>query len=105
IPEMLAKVRPQELRYYLVAPHYRSVIEYSEPALDEAVRAYRRIESFVRQVAQRTGTVGSGAPGPEFTAALDDDLGTPAALAVLHNEVRHGNTVLDAGNDAAARES
>jgi len=105
IPEMLARVRAQELRYYLVAPHYRSVIEYSEPALDEAVRAYRRIESFVRQVAQRTGTVGSGAPGPEFTAALDDDLGTPAALAVLHNEVRHGNTALDAGNDAAARES
>jgi cysteinyl-tRNA synthetase len=105
IPEMLAKVRAQELRYYLVAPHYRSVIEYSEPALDEAVRAYRRIESFVRQVAQRTGTFGIGMPGPEFTAALDDDLGTPAALAVLHNEVRHGNTALDAGNDAAARES
>src|SRR2546430_1518502 len=43
IPEVLRRVRPQELRYYLVGPHYRSIIEYSEPALDEAVRAYRRI--------------------------------------------------------------
>jgi cysteinyl-tRNA synthetase len=103
IPEMLNKVRAQELRYYLVGPHYRSTIEYSEAALDEAVRAYRRIESFVRQVASRTGVVGAGAIGPEFAAAMDDDLGTPAALALVHNAVRQGNTALDAGDDTEAR--
>jgi cysteinyl-tRNA synthetase len=103
IPEVLRRVRAQELRYYLVTPHYRSIIEYSEPALEEAVRAYRRIESFVRQVEQRTGTVGIGEPGPEFAAAMNDDLGTPAALAVVHNGVRQGNSALDAGDDEAAR--
>jgi cysteinyl-tRNA synthetase len=103
IPEMVNRVRPQELRYYLVAPHYRSTIEYSEAALEEAVRAYRRLESFVRQVAARTGVVDPGTPGPEFAAALDDDLGTPAALAVVHNMVRQGNIALDAGDDTAAR--
>jgi cysteinyl-tRNA synthetase len=103
VPAMLAKVRPQELRYYLVAPHYRSIIEYSRPALGEAARAYHRIESFVRQVTQRTGEVHAGDLGAEFTAALDDDLATPAALAVVHNTVRHGNIALDAGNDKAAR--
>lgn len=103
IPEMLRKVRPQELRYYLVAPHYRSRIEYSEPALMEAVSAYRRIETFLRNVVQRTGPVTVGEPGAEFAAAMDDDLATPAALAVVHNLVRHGNTALDAGDDAAAR--
>jgi cysteinyl-tRNA synthetase len=105
IPEMLNRVRPQELRYYLVAPHYRSTIEYSEAALEEAVRAYRRIESFVRQVAARTGVVSPGTAAPEFTAALDDDLGTPAALAVVHNVVRQGNTALDSGDDTGAREA
>lgn len=103
IPELLSKVRPQELRYYLVAPHYRSMIEYSQPALDEAVRAFRRIEGFVRQIAQRTGVISPSEPGPEFAAAMDDDLGTPAALAAVHNLVRAGNTALDSGDEAGAR--
>jgi cysteinyl-tRNA synthetase len=105
IPEMLKVVRAVELRYYLVAPHYRSTIEYSRSALDEAAAAYRRIESFVRRIVQRTGTVAPGSLRPEFTAALDDDLGTPAALAVVHTVVREGNTALDAGDDDTAREA
>jgi cysteinyl-tRNA synthetase len=103
IPEILSRVRPQELRYYLVAPHYRSTVEYSPAALDEAVRAYRRIEGFVRQAAARTGEIAPSEPGPEFAAAMDDDLGTPAALAVVHNAVRQGNIALDSGDEEAAR--
>ncbi|SDD95620.1 cysteine--tRNA ligase [Actinokineospora iranica] len=103
IPEMLNRVRAQELRYYLVGPHYRSMIEYSEAALDESVRAYQRIEYFLRKVAQRTGIVAPGDPGPEFAAAMDDDLATPAALAAVHNAVRLGNTALDAGDEETAR--
>lgn len=103
IPEMVRKVRAQELRYYLVAPHYRSTIEYSPAALEESVRAYQRIESFVHKVAARTGSVEPGQVGPEFTAAMDDDLSTPAALASVHTTVRAGFTALDAGDDAAAR--
>src|SRR5206468_5264842 len=60
IPAMLEKVRAAELRYYLVAPHYRSTIEYSEAALAESVAAYRRIESFLRRVTERTGSVEPG---------------------------------------------
>jgi len=103
IPEMVRRVRPQELRYYLVTPHYRSTIEYSPDALAESVRAYQRIESFVGKVAGRTGSVGPGEVGPAFTAALDDDLGTPAALAAVHTTVRAGFTALDTGDDDAAR--
>src|SRR3546814_17530902 len=32
---------------------------------------------------------------PDFAAAMDEDLGTPAAVAVLHNTVRAGNKALD----------
>jgi cysteinyl-tRNA synthetase len=103
IPEMLKIVRAVELRYYLIAPHYQSNIEYSRAALDDAVAAYRRIESFVRRVAQRTGAVEPGTLCAEFVAAMDDNLGTPAALAAVHNTVREGNSALDAGDDSAAR--
>jgi cysteinyl-tRNA synthetase len=78
-------------------------VEYSPAALEEAVRAYRRIEGFVRQAAARTGAIAPGEPGPEFAAAMDDDLGTPAALAVVHNAVRQGNIALDSGDEDAAR--
>ena len=105
IPQMLRKVRPVELRYYLAGPHYRSMIEYSETALGEAVTAYARLETFVRRAVQRTGAVEAGQLPAEFIAALDDDLATPLALSLIHNTVRDGNTALDSGEDAAARQA
>ena len=105
IPSLVGRYRPQELRYHLVAPHYRSTIEFSEAALEESVRAYQRIESFVHKAVQRVGATGPGEVGPEFAAAMDDDLGTPAALAAVHNTVRQGFTALDSGDDAAVREA
>jgi cysteinyl-tRNA synthetase len=104
IPEMLRRVRAQELRYYLVGPHYRSNIEYSDEALGEAEKAYQRVESFIGKVAARTGAVELGELPPGFTAAMDDDLATPSALAEVHNAVRAGNRALDSGDDAQARE-
>ncbi len=103
IPELLRAVRAVELRYYLIAPHYQSTIEYSPAALGEAAAAYRRIESFVRRVVQRTGAVPAGTLCADFVAAMDDDLGTPAALASVHTIVREGNTALDTGDDRSAR--
>jgi cysteinyl-tRNA synthetase len=102
IEALLQRVRGVELRYYLVGPHYRSAIEYSDAALQEAVSAFRRIESFVHRVRERVGTPEPGEVSPEFTAALDDDLGTPAALAAIHGAVREGNAALDGGDRAAA---
>jgi cysteinyl-tRNA synthetase len=99
---LLGKARGVELRYYLVAPHYRSTIEFSDAALREAVAAYRRIESFVHRVAERAGRPEPGELAPAFTAALDDDLGTPGALAAVHGAVREGNSALDSGDRPAA---
>jgi len=53
--EALGQVRPQELRYYLGQAHYRSTIDYSRDALDEAVAAYQRIERFVSRAGRRRG--------------------------------------------------
>jgi cysteinyl-tRNA synthetase len=103
IPSLVARYRPQELRYHLVAPHYRSTIEFSETALEESVRAYQRIESFVHKAVQRVGSTEPGKVGPEFTDAMNDDLGTPAAVAAVHNTVRLGFTALDNAADDDVR--
>jgi len=98
---LAAGLRPVEVRYYLLAPHYRSVIDYSEEALREAAAAYRRIEGFVTRAAER---VGPGEPGvlcAEFVEAMDDDLNTSRALASVHDVVREGNAALATGDDKA----
>jgi cysteinyl-tRNA synthetase len=100
IPNVLERVRGAELRFYMVAAHYRSHVEFSFEALDEAAQGYRRIESFL----ERAGTpaVDPGALPEAFASAMDDDLGTPAAVAVLYDTVREGNRQLAAGEDASA---
>jgi cysteinyl-tRNA synthetase len=102
VDEVVTRVRPVELRYYLVAPHYRSTIEFTDDALAEAGVAYRRLESFVRRAAERVGAdAGTPVLCADFTNALDDDLGTPAAIAAVHEMVREGNTALAGGDDRA----
>ena len=101
VTEVARRVRPVELRFYLVAPHYRSHMEFSEEALADAASAYRRIEGFVARAAEHLHVdppSGGTVPGA-FTAAMDDDLGVPQGLAVLYETVRAGNAALAAGDD------
>ncbi|HEY1966812.1 MAG TPA: cysteine--tRNA ligase [Pseudonocardia sp.] len=104
---LLHRVRGPELRYYLVAPHYRSMIEYSDAALSEGVAAYRRIESFLHRVRERIGlpALADGVLSAEFRDSMDDDLGTPGAVAAIHGAVREGNAALDAGDREGAAAS
>ena len=103
IPNVLTKVRPVELRYYLGSAHYRSMLEYSEASLQEAAAGYRRIESFLHRVVElNAGEIEKGEVTDTFAAAMDDDLGVPAALAEVHNAVRAGNSALDKGDTAEA---
>ncbi|AIG64669.1 cysteinyl-tRNA synthetase [Corynebacterium atypicum] len=103
VPHILKLVRPVELRYYLGSAHYRSVLEYSEEALQEAAQGYRRIEDFLRRAQEVCGAIETGECSAEFVTAMDDDLAVPRALAAIHNAVRAGNGQLAAGDMAAAR--
>jgi cysteinyl-tRNA synthetase len=108
VTEVLTRVRPPELRYYLVQAHYRSLLEYSEEALEEAAAAYQRIERFVVRAAETLGPTGDDGPAelpPSFRSAMDEDLGVPAALAAVHACVRDGNQALAASDKAGTRSS
>ena len=94
IDNMLESVRPVELRYYLGSAHYRSVLEYSPEALQEAAAGYRRIEDFVH----RAGSPEPSAWTAAFEQALNDDFSVPKALAEIHNTVRAGNSALASGD-------
>ena len=116
MPVLLEQARPVVLRYLLASAHYRSNIEIGaddvrSARLAEATAAYERIERFVLRAAEASGAAvteadlaGAVLP-PGFVAAMDDDLGVSAALAVVHDAVRAGNTALEEGHkeDAAGQ--
>jgi len=106
--ELLARWPRHVVRYALLAAHYRSSLDVSDRALEEAKAALERISTFLVRAERAGGGVSfraSAAPGlpAAFEAAMDDDLGVPQALAVLHETVRAGNAALDAGELATAR--
>jgi cysteinyl-tRNA synthetase len=109
VDAMLSRVGPAELRYYLGQAHYRSELDYSAEALAEAVTAYRRLEGFVIRAAEMVAADGAAAElarvsasslPAAFSAAMDDDLAVPQALAIVHESVRDGNAALAAGDVA-----
>jgi cysteinyl-tRNA synthetase len=115
--DFLDGVDPLVARYALLAAHYRSSLDLTASTLVEAESALGRVRSFIeraeraagRNEKRRRGQDLSAVEGEyiplipvEFAAAMDDDLGVPQALAVLHDRVRHGNQLLDDGDDAAA---
>jgi cysteinyl-tRNA synthetase len=113
MPVLLEQARPVVLRYLLASAHYRSNIEIGgddvrSSRLGEATAAYERIERFVIRAAEAAGAGVTEADlsavvlPPGFVAAMDDDLGVSAALAVVHDAVRAGNTALEEGGKEEA---
>ena len=102
IPAVLQRVRPAELRYYLGSAHYRSMLEFSEIALQDAAKAYTGIEEFLHRVRTRVGSVVPTTWTEKFGTALDEDLAVPAALAEVHAARADGNRALEAGDHDTA---
>ena len=106
VSEVVQRVRPVELRYYLGSAHYRSMLEFSDEAMEEAAAGYRRIEGFLRRAEEALGDAPGPTPLPAaFVAAMNDDLGVPQALATVHDTVRAGNAALADGDLPAARQA
>ncbi|MFG2500666.1 cysteine--tRNA ligase [Streptomyces sp. NPDC048441] len=104
--DVVKQWRPIVLRYYLSTSHYRSGIDYSPRALDEAAEAFGRIEEFVRRAQMLSGQ--ADPPAVElpraFTDAMDDDLGVPQALVAVHHAVRRGDEALTEDDKETALE-
>ena len=106
VHEVVRRVRPIELRYYLVSAHYRSMVEFSFDALEENAVSFRRIEGFLTRARQDAGIADTSvvieSRPAAFDSAMNDDLGVPQALAVVHDTVREGNAALARNDHAAA---
>jgi cysteinyl-tRNA synthetase len=101
VHEILKQVRGIELRWYLGGAHYRSMLEYSPEALQEAATNFRRIENFLTRATEIVGAQPIPRISAEFTNAMNDDLAVPAALAIISENLRLGNQAIT-DNDTIA---
>ena len=101
IREVLPRLRPEVLRAFVLASHYRGPVNYTEDNLRQADAALSRL-----YLALRDALPAASAPRSEWTArfaaAMDDDFNTAEALAVLQQLARELNTAKAAGDPASA---
>ena len=94
VMEILKKVRGIELRWYLGSAHYRSMLEFSFEALEESSVNFRRIEGFLQRAKGLLKSDIQPSISAQFTAAMNNDLAVPQALAEISELVRIGNTAI-----------
>lgn len=101
--DLVESTDPRAYRLLVLRSHYRTPVEVTRATTDDASAALRRLDAFARR-AENAGLAGEpdAALMEAFRSAMDNDLDTPAAVALLFGLVGQANTALDAGDTAAA---
>ena len=84
IREVLARYDAETVRFFILRAHYRSALNYSDAHLDDARNALKRLYTALVSVPAADGVIDwNDEYAARFKAALDEDFGTPEAVAVL----------------------
>jgi cysteinyl-tRNA synthetase len=96
IREVLKKYDAEVVRFFILRAHYRSPLNYSDAHLDDAKGALTRLYTALKSAPSQLAAVDwNEAHAQRFKAAMDDDLNTPEAVAVLFdlaNEVNRSQS-------------
>jgi cysteinyl-tRNA synthetase len=104
---------PMAIRFFILLSHYRGPLDLTEEALDAAGRGLDRLRTTIRAVKRRLSSAPEGDADPEvlalldecqqrFEESMDDDFGTPGAVAALFGLARDVNTLLNAGQSLSS---
>jgi len=85
----------------LLQSHYRSPITVTTTNLESAVQALAGLDAFARRATGVPDAPADASVLDQFRAAMDDDLDTPRATALLFDTVRAANAALDADHAEA----
>ncbi|MCK8517336.1 cysteine--tRNA ligase [Methylonatrum kenyense] len=103
VRDILAEYRPEEVRHFLLSSHYRSPLNYTRDALDQARSAAERLYLALRGLEPDTPAESGTEFRQRFNAAMDDDFNTPLALSVLFDLARAVNRARETDPADAAR--
>jgi cysteinyl-tRNA synthetase len=102
VREVLPRLRPEVLRAFLLASHYRAPVNYTEENLRQADASLQRLYLALRDV-EPAPAFEPGEATREFAAAMDDDFNTPGAIAALQSAARALNVAKSGGDHERAR--
>jgi cysteinyl-tRNA synthetase len=97
VREVLARYDAEVVRFFIVRAHYRSPLNYSDHHLEDAKQALTRLYTALRGFEGMSAIDWSQPFAARFRAAMDDDLNTPEAVAVLFDLANELNRTRSAG--------
>jgi len=99
IREVLQRYDAETVRFFVIRAHYRSALNYSDVHLDDARAALKRLYTALAAVqAEVPAVIDWSLPfADRFKAAMDEDFGTPEAVAVLFDLASEVNRTRSAG--------
>jgi len=103
IREALQKYSSDGIRLFILSSYYRNPLTYSEEAMEAAEHGAERLRQTLATTGKPGGTpVDAASLRERFTAAMDDDFGTPQAIAALFDLAREINRSGEQGKDTTA---
>ena len=102
VKDLLTRAPGEAVRLALLSAHYRSPLDWSDDALEQAARRLDRLYGTLRHLQDVPPAAGRGAPDALVTA-LEDDLNTPVALSELAAAAHRANRADGAGPRARGR--
>jgi cysteinyl-tRNA synthetase len=98
IRDVLKEYDAETIRFFVVRAHYRSPLNYSDVHLNDARNSLKRLYTALQGVAPAQVAIDwTQAHAARFKAAMDEDFGTPEAVAVLFDLAGEVNRTQSAG--------
>ena len=94
---------PRAYRMLLLQTHYRSPVRVGQDNIDASVKAVSSIDGFFARMAEvSNNATADEATLQAFRTAMNNDLDTPGATALMFDTIRKANAALDVKDDALA---
>ncbi|MCF8068797.1 MAG: cysteine--tRNA ligase [Desulfobacterales bacterium] len=100
IKDVIKRYHPEVVRFFLLSNHYRSPIDFTDKAMDEAVVGLDKIYALLQRLSDNTDCSGKDGNRPgdcwnRFCEAMDDDFNTAKGIGIIFDTVRQLNKQLD----------
>ena len=104
IKDVIKSYHPEVVRLFLLSNHYRSPIDFTDKAMDEARSGLDKIYAFLERAEEKIGLISdqdveTGDCWKRFSEAMDDDFNSARGIGILFDTVRSTNRLLDQHRD------
>mgnify|MGYP002713030661 CR=1 FL=1 len=103
VREVLEQYRAEDVRYFILASHYRSPLNYSDQVLDSAGAALSRLYTALRDIEPSEPGEAGAEYIRQFNEVMDDDFNTPKAVAILFELANQVNKLRSTDLQSAAQ--